>query len=509
MLTAIMAGVALAFMAGDFVYHKWLERKESKEGDPSEMQLPRVDDGAPIPLIYGRCRVRAPILAWVSAPVADLDEAYPGGLLWRMDMFFVLGIGFDDGAGTNRIHGMWVGEHAMDDGVVSPGFTTWSALTGDGGYEDTVNTGLDPPSDVDFVGGQAEFLNGNAAQALTDNTDPLTLAGERMMDGGIAATAVPGFRGYVSVFLGHVTDGFKWFVGGATTVQAYSFEVSSYRDSSDYPGVAIYAQVGQDSNPMNALWDLLKAKFGKLGYDESLLDLTSFREAAATLYSESHGYSRCIDDAQEADEIIQEILRQIDATLFEDPTTGTVKIKLIRNDYDPNDIVHIHKDNCIKLTNFAAGGWTGIPNKVRIVYPNREKDYQDDSESAQNPANAVGQEGQVREMVIQMPGVTNAALAARLAARELAAFSRPLIKCRAIVDRSFSTVRPGDAVKLTWTNPDIAGLVFRVAIVDRGTLENGAIGLDLIQDFYYVYRGRTPKFPHFGGPLIDGALTQG
>ncbi len=77
------------------------------------------------------------------------------------------------------------------------------------------------------------------------------------------------------------------------------------------------------------------------------------------------------------------------------------------------------------------------------------------------------------------------------------------MKFRALVDRSFVRVNPGDAIKVTWSGPDIAGLVFRVvAPPDRGTLENGTIALDLVQDAAYTYRQIAPLPPGLEHPDV-------
>jgi hypothetical protein len=52
---------------------------------------------------------------------------------------------------------------------------------------------------------------------------------------------------------------------------------------------------------------------------------------------------------------------------------------------------------------------------------------------------------------------------------------------------------PGDVVSLSWPEYGISGVVMRVANVSRGTLANGAIKLDLLQDFFYVWRYQPPK----------------
>lgn len=521
------------FMLGDFVYHRISERHADHLPPPDrEIDYPRIEDGTIIPLIFGRVRVRNPILAWAGSEFPIFAAA---GGVWanEVDRFFfaqsqhfVCGIPMADGNATSGFHAMWVGEAKLG---ISP-FSNCApeSLTGAGGFEpDTrrlvlsydyepdrtyLTTQIKTRQDIgeQQIFGDVEFLNGNPTQTVVDDSAvPTTYLGkfmtvtttafpgtpERDLSGTLNFNGVPAYRGYLSVFLFKRDDSLlhHWSLGGDNSTGSYSFEVSSYPDSGGYPAVGIYAVIGQDANPANIIWDVLVAKFGKLGLSSSLLDLTSFQAAAHTLYIEGHGYSRCFDEATAAQDIINDILQQIDGLLYQDLATGKVCLKLVRPDYDPATVMEITTENCKTLEDLAAGGWTGRPNKIRILYTDRANGYREGSATASNLANAVGQDGIVREQVLRFAGCCTASLAASLAARELAARSRPLIKCRAIVGAEFLRVTPGDVVKVTWRHPGISGLFFRVVAVDRGMLLDSTIALSLVQDFNYVWRNLPPR----------------
>jgi hypothetical protein len=483
--------ISAGFLLTAFVYNRWREEQEKQKRlyEPHEIQIPQSEDGADIPLIFGTCRVRQPIIAWTYVKgFSSLDDTI-------LNMVFVIGIPMNDGNCQLRVKRMWGGDQLIYS----------DSTTGSTGYQYGTG-GPEQPMPVFSTYGQGtgywEYLSGGPSQVLANDGDDYTNAPTmtgRMMLRRMSASEISGYRGYVTAGLfGDFTidegSSNEW-VAPAGAVPAYSFEVQSYVDAYSYPGVGVYGAIGPDSNPVNVIYDILTAKMGKLGLPVALIDTASFDAAATTLYTESHGYSRAFEQSMEAERMIQEVLTQIDGVLDEDPTTGKIKIKLIRNDYDPATVPHITKENCEGLENLAVGGWTNIVNKVRVSFTDRDHDYQEGSAYAINMANAVGQDGLAREIVIRYPGVTHLTLAENLAARELAARSRPIIRMRAIVDRSFIRVMRGDAVKVTWTDPDIGSLIFRVADVDRGTLDDGKIALDLIQDYFYVYRGRIPETP--------------
>lgn len=493
---AVYAGAAGAYLLRDFIYHRWIKDPDVEKKVPQEVGIPRTDDGAPVSVFYGRVRVRSPVLAWCGVPESepgDINNTYPTGTYcYQLDLFFVVGEGFD--GGTHQFHNLWVGDRKF-----SPGFSSLTA--GTEGLAEVPAFGEEP-----IVGGFIRWYNGNSSQEhVNSGGSAVTYLGTRMLTYW-PASSISGYRGVVSVFCSG-SGANQWFIGSQPNVQQYSFEVSSYLTTgATIPATGIYAQVGQDANPINALYDIL---VGKLSIPVSLIDSTTFSAAAVTLYQEGHGYSRVLDEFKDGTEYVLEILRQIDAALYLDESSGTIKIKLVRNDYNVATIPHITKATAHDLVNFASGGWTGLPNAIRVTFPDRTRDYNDHSAVAQNPANAVGQDGIARWVHKDFPGVTTEALASRLAWRELAATSRPIMKCRAIVDRSFVRVAPGDAVKVTWSSPDLSNVVFRVAAVDRGTLADGRIGLDLIQDYFYVYRQIPPQPGGLERPRLNPGMNLG
>jgi hypothetical protein len=504
-IAEIMAAASAAFLVGEFIYHRWTNPYDHQPPSNRQIQIPRSEDGATIPHFYGRVRIRSPLLVWAKIlSLVEPDSA-------RAYMLFVLGIPMASGNGTTRVHNMWKGDVRLDK-VFSPyggnvdSSGNWTQ-TGEGGPEDPI-TAL---ADLGYI----ETLNGNPDQILANapetSTNAVTYAG-RAMRTAMPSYKISAYRGYASVFLhGFSLDANPggWPIARSSE-PAYSFEASSYVSGGSYPAIGVYAQSGFDCNPVNVIWDILTASFGKLGLPTSLIDKSSFQVCGQTLYGETHGFSRVFEQMATAEDMLLELLTQIDGVLRENTTTGKLELKLIRPDYTAANLFEINRKNCDELQNLAMGGLTGIVNKVRLIYTNRADNYREGSVTAQNQANAVGQDGIVREVTLRMLGITEPALAASIAARELAARSRPIIKCSALVSRDILRHGVGDAIKLTWSNPDISGLVFRIAAMDRGTLTDRKIRVDLISDFYYSWRQQTAvavDWHHHLGDLTDADIV--
>ncbi len=315
---------------------------------------------------------------------------------------------------------------------------------------------------------QFEFGDGNSSQVMTSSNTRSS-----MLAHGVDSAIIPGFRGFATMHVFNVGR-------NSPDLPTLNWDVSSY------PADYLWAQkVLEDANPADVIRNILLGTFAKLSLSPDLVDDVSFLAAAETLHLEDHGYSRCIEDLMSADELIQSVLEQADGVLHENPITGKIGIILVRNDFNTGNTLLITPDNCTKLEAPALGGWTGRVNKVRVKFQDREKEYADGSASAHNQANAVGQSGIVEELVLDMPGVSNQALADKIAARELSARSRPLFKCTAVVDRSFLEIVPGSVVRLYWPKWGIGvarTMYLRVCGVTRGTQEDDSITLDLLQD---------------------------
>lgn len=489
----ILEAASLLYLAGDFAYHRWFQDQPQDRREPQRVQLPSVRAGAPVPLLYGRVRIRQPILIWNAQPT-ELG----GNFL--MNMTFALGCGMNDNNSTSRIHDVWAGD------LKAFWFRTGDREpTGDGGPETPV-TLICSAHGISYGSGVMEFLNGKPTQIVAqdgaDNTNAVTYTGRMLLatgegGGGEIVDNIPGYRGFLLASFFTSGAGQWVFSSQGASVPAYSFEASSY-----YDHLGNGAQVGDDANPFAVLYDLYVAKLSRIGLSASVIDLPSWQACAATCASDSIGYSRCIDDAKDLDEHIQEVLRVADGVLRWNPATGLIEAKLIRPDFDPATVPHITKGNCDKVSNCALGGWMNVANKVNIEFNARDRDYNTDVEPGQNPANAVRQDGQLNEITLQFPGICERAQAVNTAARELYARSVPLMKMRVHVSSDeFADVLQGDAVKVTLPRPPINGY-FRVADVDRGTLTDGKIALDLITDTSsYVHRGLNPRPTHSGTPV--------
>ena len=120
-----------------------------------------------------------------------------------------------------------------------------------------------------------------------------------------------------------------------------------------------------------------------------------------------------------------------------------------------------------------------------MTYPNRAERYKSCVVTAQDLA-GIQQRGEQVVEDVTYPGVTKAALAQRLAARDLKVVSYPWARVRFSVDRSAWSLRQGSPFRLNWPDLGIANMVCRVSRIAPGDLVKGEIAIDAIEDVFGV-----------------------
>jgi hypothetical protein len=495
----------LALIAGKYAYSE--HHNSGSSILASLPEIPKTEEGAAIPLVYGTCLVRSPILAWAGnwwpQPGEFDDHGNTTKILYQLNMLWIVGAPFY-GNGTVSLQSLHandfkltlstlssLGSHPPDD-PSRPGRHDYGADGGNlmfGGAVGQLANG---------TFGAIEFFDGRPDQKLANGgTNGYSIA-EQYMTGLKAPSSsvpghdlftvgdedfqlIPGYRNLAVAFL------YNWNIGQAPNMVPYAFEVTalSTGSASDL-GRSLVA----DADPAAVIIDLLTSPWGKVGLPLDKIDLPSFNAASITLFAEQHGYSRAIDQAQDAIQVINDVCKQTDGGIYEEPTTGKIVYVLARNNYDPITLEDINPDNCVDLK-YAVQGWSELVNQVRVKFTDRARNYADGLVIAQNNADVFGQ-GRLRSVDMEFRGCCDAATATHIASRELAVASRPLAKATAIVTRSFYAARPLSVYTLTWPKLGINKMIMRVTRVDLGKLRDGRITLDLVRDVFDVNLGAFP-----------------
>lgn len=352
------------------------------------------------------------------------------------------------------------------------------------------------------IQGFVHFFEGNETQVL-----PEELAA-RLKDPGtgepLTSATAPAYRGICSAWFFHRDVSAGWGDDGATGdlkgfmwtmnnpyLPSTEIQVSrkprgmsehlAYIDNPAGPGKY------PDANPAIIIYECLTNADWGMGAASDLVDETSFQEVAETLFNEQFGLSMMWAQQAKIEDFVTEVLDHIQATLFVDPATGKFTLRLIRDDYDQDELRTLDPSNS-KLTSWSRKAWGETVNEIVVTWTNPENE-QDETITFQDLAN-IAMQGSVVSDSRNYYGIRNADLAAEAAVRDLRTASAPLVSAEIMVNRKGWNLRPGDVVKLTWPEYGFEEIIMRCGKIDYGRPGEMAIKVSLMEDIFSLGLGQ-------------------
>jgi len=315
--------------------------------------------------------------------------------------------------------------------------------------------------------GNVDFYPGTFTQTVNSHVEAAVGAGN-----------VPAYRGICHmVWKNHN-------IGESASLRGVEFLLASYSNNLGNGNFGAISSGGDDIDPAEAIYEILTNSWRGLGLSADDVDFTTFTAASTTLISEGHGCSLVVSSAQTGKKVITEILRQIDGILYQDTSTGKIKIKLIRDDYTPASLPVYDEDDIVEVTRFSKTAWEDVKSQVKVSFPSRTKDSSIVA-IAQNGATA-NMLGQLRTADVSFPFCYDKNIANQLAARELSVLSTPLFTMQAEFNRNAYNLEPGEVIKISWPEYGLTEVIMRVQKIDIGSLLDGRIVVDMIQDVFAI-----------------------
>lgn len=309
---------------------------------------------------------------------------------------------------------------------------------------------------------------------------------------GLTPETAPAYRGITSLFFSG---------GGAGGSSGFSFlgigvggSGFYWRSNSPYlPGTWVKVRrsskvleahnrmIGNDSNPAHILYELLTDTDWGMGAPAYTIDTDSFLYAAQVLFDEGFGISLLWSQQDTIEKFATTVINHIEGMIYYNPITGLLTLKLIRDDYNPDELFTINPDNAV-LSKFQRKLWGETSNEVIVSWTNPETE-ETETVTIQDIGN-IAMQGGVVSSPKDYKGVRNADLAMRLANRDIRVESSPLASCEARVDRSAWSVTPGSCVKVNWPEHGMNDVIMRVGTVDYGTTADSKVNVQLVEDIF-------------------------
>ena len=239
--------------------------------------------------------------------------------------------------------------------------------------------------------------------------------------------------------------------------------------------------IGGHANPAEFIYEMLTNTRWGAGMGVDQIDKPSFIAAANTLHSEGMGISSLYTDATDVESIVLDLLEHIDGAIYSDIFTGKRTLVLARADYTLSSQPLFDETNSV-LTDFSRPGWDETINEVHVNYRDAVTGEQA-TVVAQDLANQQIQQAVVSR-TFDYPACPTAAQAQKLAWARVRALSLPLAKCTIRADRSAWVLRPGMVIRVSSSQHGFSEMAMRVNRINYGTLDNGQIEVECVQDVF-------------------------
>lgn len=309
---------------------------------------------------------------------------------------------------------------------------------------------------------------------------------------------MPAFRGVVSTV-------FKSFYMGASNPYPKPPEWGVKRiPAKDW--LPDWADINGSANPAHIIYEFITHPDWGMGYTDSDIDLTSFTEAAETLFNEEFGLNFIIASDQDFTSFFSLVLDHINAVLYVSHTTSKFVLKLLRAGEEPDETIY-NESNCI-LESYERPNYAELVNEVSVMFRPRGRNS-DDSVTVQNLA-MIQTQGIVNQSKTYT-GIDNAELAGKVAIRDLKTLSTPLARIRLKANRIAWNKNIGEVIQFSWENLNIVAMKLRILSINYGTFSNGEITIDLVEDIFglsdTIYF--TPQVPEWVDPVQPSPLPTG
>lgn len=241
--------------------------------------------------------------------------------------------------------------------------------------------------------------------------------------------------------------------------------------------------IGQlDLNGVHIIRECLTDPDWGMGYTDADIDDASFSAAADTIFGEKLGMSLLWDRQIKLEEFVDEVKRHIDASVYVSRKTGKFVVKLIRNDYDPDDLLHLDESNVLRVQDPTRASFGELVNSVTVNYWDHATGK--DASLTVTDTAMVQTQGAVINAPLQYPGFTCARNATIAAQRDLKALSSPILSCTIYANSDAKELNLGDAFKFSWPRWGVVDQIMRVTGIAYGTGKNNQVKITCTQDVY-------------------------
>lgn len=237
-------------------------------------------------------------------------------------------------------------------------------------------------------------------------------------------------------------------------------------------------------NPAHIIYECTTNRQWGRGKEASAIDVASFVACADQLHAENFGLCLRWARKDSVSAFITTVINHIGAAVFTSRKTGLITMRLIRGDYDMDEMPTFDTESgllSIDASELSSG--SNAINMVEVKYRDQVTN-EDSTVKIGNLAALQSANGVVNSKSVEYPGVPVASLAMRLAQRDLRAESAGIRRFTLTFDRRGYAIEPGSVVVIRDVKRNIQRTAVRVGNVDVSAYREGKIKVVAVQDVF-------------------------
>lgn len=325
------------------------------------------------------------------------------------------------------------------------------------------------------------------------------------MLGGI----VPAFRGVATTFF----DGLICAMSPYPKTWAWRVRRTQkgwHSDAVWYPAKATISLEGgaiQAMNPAHILYQAYTDPRMGRGLPASRLDDAAWQAAADVFFAE--GFGMCIKWSRQdgIDKFAQAILDHVGAAVYTSRRTGLIVLMPTRDNYNVAALPNFTYDTgLLSIEDDETASQMGGTNEVIVKYRDPVA-KQDKQVRAKNLGAIHAAGGVTSSTTLDMFGIPTAALANRVAQRELRVSSGFIRRFKLKLDRRGADIMPGSVFTISDSGRGITNMVLRAGSCDYGTMTDGSVTITAVLDVFGLPATAitTPEPPGYVPPSTQPA----
>jgi len=254
-------------------------------------------------------------------------------------------------------------------------------------------------------------------------------------------------------------------------------------DPRAFPSVtSISIPFGFTLNPVHAMREALTNPDWGEAVPEDKINEADFLSSARVCKQEGLDYCFVHKQLGGVDQLVTGITDYIDAFVWYDGYTDSVRMNLIREDYDINNLPTFDESTIAGIENYRRVNSNELTNSVTVKY--HDAALGSSETVTVHDLEASFRAGGVVAATYNYDGCARLNAAARVADRELAALSRSIITFTVKLHTGDHVLGLGDPVVISYRDLGLQSAVMRVTRILYGDGTTGGISVDLVQDVF-------------------------